>query len=101
MGCKPFPFPRFDVVPRQVCIDFFSIGVIVGERGVYLGERDVCILPRDLVRRCAHHVPTGDAHDGQSGSGDLWPPAANPRVPVDERADFDDRWHDTSVAPPA
>ena len=66
---------------REVGLDLFAVRVVVGERRMHLGQRQVPDPVRDLLGAQPELVPAHDPPDGHPGAGDTRPVASDLRAP--------------------
>src|SRR5260370_37569270 len=62
---------------RDVGVDLRAVGMIVGERGMDLGEREVTDMVRNLLGSQTKPVPADDPAHGHPGSGQARPASAD------------------------
>ena len=73
---------------RQVGFDRFSIGVIIGQRGMDLSQREMAYSVGNLLGGKTELVPDDDAPHGHAGAGDTGTASADARCPGNQAADF-------------
>ena len=72
----------------QIGVDLGLVGVMVGQSGMHLCQRQVAEVVCDLLRGVAHVMPHCDPTHGNARPGDARSTTANLRPPGDEAADF-------------
>ena len=68
----------------QILIDRFSVGMIIGQRRVDLGERKVSNPLSNVFGRMAEAIPLHDPSDGHARPSNACPTAPNVGTPVNE-----------------
>ena len=68
----------------DIAFNLCMVGVIVGQRGMNLGEGQMRILEGNFRWGHAHLGPADDSPDCYSGAGDLRASATDCRVPINQ-----------------
>ena len=83
--------------PGDIGLNLLTVGVIISQGGVHLGQGQVRVFEGHFFGRHTRLIPAHDAPDGDPGSGKPGPPATYSWIPVNERTDFDTRRHNFSL----
>jgi hypothetical protein len=72
------------VLGSNVTVNLIEVGVVVGQGGVNLSQREVLHLGGDFFGSQAHIVPPGNPPDRNTGTGNAGPAFADFRRPLDQ-----------------
>src|SRR5436853_6037424 len=71
------------VLGSNVTVNLVAVGVVVGQGGVNLSQREMLYLSCDFFRSKAHIVPLGNTTDRNTGACNAGPAFADFRRPLD------------------